>query len=149
MNFTTFWTAIETLEKSIAITGPVPMQVKRAFWGAPSQDINDLPCFINAMSEPERSLGFGNQRNQRVRISIQLLVSKSPVDNAQSSLLATAFWYAAKNAFDRDRKIGDTVALSTFRGEEPTVPVLLQHGGHQYIGFNAVLEIHDVEQFEF
>ena len=148
MNFTTFWTALETLEKSIKITSPVSLQVSRVYWGAPTKSITDLPCVINALSEPDRVLGFGS-RDQRLRINVQLLAAKATVEDERSSLIATAFWYAAKDAFDADITIGGNVSFSTLRGADPTVPVILEHAGQAYIGFNGYLDIQDVEDFNF
>lgn len=148
MNFTAFWTKLEALQKTVAITSPATLQVKRAYWGAPPDQITDLPCIINAMSESDRVLGFGS-RDQKLRINIQLLAARTQVEDQRSSLIATSFWFAAKDAFDGDITIGKTVSFSTLRGADPTVPVLLQHGGQIYIGFNAVLDIQDVEAFTF
>lgn len=148
MNFTTFWTKLEALEKTIAITSPVTLQVKRAYWGAPQQEITDLPCVINALSETDRTLGFGS-RDQNLRINVQLLVASATVENTHNALKATSFWFAAKDAFDKDITIGSTVSFSTLRGAEPTVPVILTHGGMAYIGFNAYLDIQDLENFTF
>ena len=148
MNFTTFLGKLETLQKSIGITSPVASQVKRVYWGAPPQAVTDLPCIINDMTENERNLGFGT-RDQRVTVSVQCLVAKALAEDARSSLLATAFWFAAKDKFDADLTIGGTVALAHFRGGEPTVPVLLVVGGQAYVGFDAVLEIQDIENFTF
>ena len=147
-NFDTFYGKLEALQKSIKITSPVTAQVKRAYWGAPPQTLSDLPCVINALAEPERTLGFGS-RDQRVRINVQLLAAKATVEDERSSRIATALWFAAKDAFDKDTTITGTVAFSTLRGADPTVPGILTHAGEAYIGFNAFLEIHDVEAFSF
>lgn len=148
MTFTAFLAKLQALQNSIAITTPVVLQVKRSYWGKPSEAISDLPCVINALAEPDRVLGFGS-RDQRVRINIQLLAAKAMPENPQSGLIATAFWYAAKTKFDRDTKIGDTVAWSTLRGADPTVPVILECSGMTFIGFNAILDIRDFEAFTF
>ena len=148
MNFTTFWTKLEALQKSIVITSPVAKQVKRCYFGAPPEQLTDLPCIINALSEPDRVLGFGS-RDQRLKINVQLLAAQATVEDQRSSMIAAAFWYAAKDTFDKDTTIGGTVSFSTIKGADPTVPVILQHGGQAYIGFNAALEIHDVEAFTF
>lgn len=148
MNFDTFWTNLRALEEGIAITSPVAMTVKRAYWGAPPSALPDLPCVINALSEPDRALGFGS-RDQRLRVHVQLLAARIAVEDERSSRIATAFWFAAKNKFDLDLTIGGTVSLSALQGADPTVPVLLTHGGQAYIGFNAFLDIHDVETFTF
>lgn len=148
MNFDNFLSALEELERSISVTSPVAATVKRAYWGAPPQSMTDLPCAINALSEPERTLGFGS-REQRLRIQVQVLVGPATGDTSRQSRLATALWFAAKDVFDRDPTIGGTVSFSTLRGGEPTVPVLLQHAGQAYIGLNAYLEIQDAEAFEF
>lgn len=149
MNFTAFWNNLKALEESIAITSPVMKKVHIAYWGAPYQSQEpELPCFVNALSEPDRVIGFGN-RDQRFRISVQLLVAKATVEDPQSSMIATAFWFAAKDAFDYDITFGDTVNISVLKGSDPTVPVILQHGGAAYIGFNAILEIQSVEDMDF
>ena len=148
VNFTTFWTNLETLEKAIAISSPVALKVKRAYWGAPQQEITDLPCVINALSETDRILGFGS-RDQNLRINVQLLVASATVEDTYNALKATSFWFAAKDAFDEDITIGSTVSFSTLRGADPTVPVILTHGGRAYIGFNAYLDVQDVEDFTF
>jgi hypothetical protein len=148
MNFTTFWQKLEALEKTIAITSPTTKQVKTAYWGATPQAITDLPCVINALSEPDRVLGFGS-RDQKLRINVQCLVAKATVEDARSSQIATAMWFAAKDKFDRDVTITNTVSFSTLKGTDPTVPVILTHAGQAYIGFSAILEIHDFEAFTF
>jgi len=148
MTFTTFWAALEALEKTIAITTPVARTVKRAYWGAPATALPDLPCCINTLSEAERVLGFGS-REQLVKVHIQLAVAKGQADDTQSPAIATALWFAMKDAFDRSTTIGGTVAWSTLRGGEPTVPVVLEHAGQAYIGVSAVLDIQDVEGFTF
>ena len=148
MNFTTFWANLETLEKAIAITSPSSSRVKRAYWGAPQQEVTDLPCVINALSETNRTLGYGS-RDQNLRINVQLLVASATVEDTHSALKATSFWFAAKDAFDEDITIGSTVSFSTLRGADPTVPVILTHGGRAYVGFNAYLDIQDVEDFTF
>lgn len=148
MDFSQFWTKLQALEKQIAITSPAKPSVKAAYWGAPPKSVADLPCIINALSEPDRVLGFGS-RDQRITITVQMLVARATTEDAQSSLLATAFWFAAKDAFDADYTIGNTVPMSTLRGADPTVPVLLFHAGQAYIGFSAVLDIRAVESFTF
>ena len=148
MNFNTFWTNLQALEKTIAITAPVAKTVKVAYWGAPPQTLNDLPCIINAMAEPERTLGFGS-REQRLRINVQLMVEKATVEDQRNSLIATAVWFAAKDVFDRDTTIGGAVSFSTLRGADPTVPVILTHAGIAYFGFNAYLDIMDFRGFTF
>ena len=148
MNFDTFLTNLESLEKSISISSPVSEQVTRVFWGPPPQAISDLPSIVNALTESERTLGFGS-RDQIVRVNVQMWVAKARVDDVQSSRKATAFWFAAKDAFDEDTTIGGSVSFSTLRGADPTVPVILSHSGQAYIGFNAMLDIQDVESFDF
>ena len=145
MNFDTFLTNLESLEKSIKIAS---LQVTRVFWGAPPGAISDLPCIINALTENDRVLNFGS-RDQRLQVNVQLFVARARVEDTHSAKNATAMWYAAKDAFDRDTTIGGAVPFSTLRGASPTVPVILTHGGQAYIGFNAVLDIHDVEAFSF
>lgn len=148
MNFTTFWTKLAALEKTIAITSPAAKQVKQAYWGAPQEQLTDLPVVINALSETERIIGFGS-RDQKLRVNVQLLAARVTVEDSRSSLIATALWFAAKDKFDADITVGGTVNFSTLLGADPTVPVILQHAGQAYIGFNAVLEIQDVEDFNF
>ena len=148
MNFTTFRTNLEALEKSIAVTSPTSAQVKRVYWGAVPKAITDLPAVINALSETDRTIGYG-LRDQRLRVNVQMLVAKALAEDERSSLLATALWFAAKDKFDADITIGGSVSLSVLQGADPTVPVILTHAGEAYIGFNAVLEIQDVEEFTF
>jgi len=148
MNFTTFWTNLKALEEAIAITSPVSKTVKRAYWGAPPETTKDLPCIINALSETGRVLEFGS-RDQIMRVNVQMLVAKARVEDTRSSEIATAFWFAAKDAFDADYNLSGAVSFMTLRGSDPTVPVLLQHGGQAYIGFNAYLDIQVNEAFAF
>jgi hypothetical protein len=148
VNFTTFLTQLNIVQNAIAITSPITTQVKRSYYGAPPEAMPDLPCIINSLSETERILGFGS-REQTVRINVQLLAARATVEDTRSALIATAFWFAAKDRFDANISIGGTVPWSTLRGVEPTVPVILTHGGQAYIGFNAVLEIQDIENFTF
>ena len=122
--------------------------VIRAFWGGPPEAIKDLPCVINALSEPGRVLEFGS-RDQVMRVSVQLLAAKARVEDTRSAEIATAFWFAAKDAFDGDYNLTGTVSFMTLRGADPTVPVILQHGGQAYIGFNAYLDIQVNEAFAF
>lgn len=144
MNIDDFIDALLTLEKTIAITSPVASQVKAAYWGAPVGGIPDLPCMINAWTEPERELGFGGLTVERPRVQVQLLAASAQVEDERSSRIATAFWFAAKTAFDADRDIDDTAGITVLVGADPTVPVLLTHGGQAYIGFNAFLDIEEV-----
>jgi hypothetical protein len=90
MNFTSFWTALETLEKSIAVTSPSAKHVKAAYWGGPSQSFAppDLPCVINSLSESNRTLGFGS-RDQGLRVNVQMLVADATIDDPAASMLAT------------------------------------------------------------
>lgn len=150
MNFTAFWTALQTLEKSIAVTSPSAKQVKAAYWGGPSQAFAppDFPCVINSLSESERVLGFGS-RNQNLRINVQMLVSDATIDDPAASMLATAMWFATLDKFDANQTLDGTVALSVLKGQDPTVPVILQWAGQTYIGFSAVLDVQDVEDFTF
>ncbi len=148
MNLTNFLAALQALQNAITITSPVALTVKRSYWGKPQEAPGDLPCIINALAEPDRVLGFGS-RDQKVRVNVQLLAARATVENTRSALIATAFWYAAKDKFDRDISIGGTVAWSTLRGADPTVPVILELGGQAFIGFNAILDIQDVESFTF
>ncbi len=148
MNFSTFWTNLKALETGIEITSPVAMGVKNAHWGTPPKAVTDLPAFINTMTESERILGFGS-REQRLRVPVQFLAAKATVEDPRSCEIATAFWFAAKDAFDRDTTIGGAVEFSTLKGLEPTVPVLLTHAGQAYFGFNAVLEILSFKGFTF
>lgn len=148
MNFTTFKTKLDILEKSIAITSPAITSVKRVYWGAPAGSVLELPCIFNALTEPERTLGFGS-REQGPRITVQCLVQKATIEDEAASLRATALWYAAKDKFDKDYTITGTVSFATLKGGNPTVPVILTHAGEAYIGFDAVLEILDAESFTF
>jgi len=155
MKFADFWKALQNLEKSISIDSPTKISIKRAYWGAPQNELNELPCAINVMSEPDRSVGFGGGRNQKLQIHIHVAVAKASVENEHSSMTTTALWFAAKDAFDRDRTIGGTVSLSLLRGggsnvaPQPVAPVILQHGGQAYIGFSAVLDVQDASKIEF
>lgn len=148
MIFSTFWQRLKTLETSISITSPVTLSVKAAYWGAPPKAINSLPTFINALSEPDRTLGFGS-RDQRLKVQVQCFVAKAGVEDERSCQIATAFWFAAKHAFDADYTIDGNVSMATLVGGDPTVPVILVHAGQAYIGFNAVLNLQVVEGFEF
>lgn len=145
MNFDLFIDRLNTLQRSIGITLPVVMTVKRTYWGGPSGAISDLPAVINTLAEPDRSLGMGARREARYRVTVQLLVARATPEDERSSRIATAFWFAAKTAFDADRTIGGTVTHSILQGANPTVPVLLQHGGQAYIGFDALLDIQNIE----
>ncbi len=147
MNFTTFKTKLETLQKTIALTAPA-VSISRVYWGAPAGSVMELPCIFNALTEPDRTLGFGS-REQGVRISVQCLVQKATVEDEAAALRATQLWFAAKDKFDKDFTIGGTVSFSTLKGGNPTVPVILQHAGEAYIGFDAILEITDAEAFTF
>ena len=55
-------------------------------------------------------------------------------------MLATAMWFATLDKFDANQTLDGTVALSVLKGQDPTVPVILQWAGQMYIGFSAVLE---------
>ena len=148
MTLTSFLSALNTLEKTIAITAPTALTVLRTYWGAPADALPDLPCIVNAMSETDRVLGFGG-REQRINVNVQLFAARAEVEDTQSALIATAFWFAAKDVFDKDTSIGGTVTWSTLRGLDPTVPVILTHAGQAYIGFSGVLEIQDVANFTY
>lgn len=145
MNFDLFIDRLNALQRSISIMSPVAMTVKRTYWGAPSGAISDLPAVINTLSEPERTLGMGARREARYRVVVQILVARATPEDERSSRIATAFWFAAKAAFDADRTIGGTVMHAILQGANPTVPVLLQHGGQAYVGLDAVLEIDHIE----
>ncbi len=155
MKFSDFWEKLQALEKSISIDSPVQVKVKRAYWGAPQGELNELPCIINTMCEPERSSGFGAGRLEKLQIDIRCAVAKAGTENERASLIATALWFAAKDAFDADRSIGGTVGITLLRGGGSTVapkavaPVILEHGGQAYIGFSAILEAQDVNRITF
>jgi hypothetical protein len=148
VNFTTFKTNLETLQKTIAITTPATAKIQRVYWGAPGGSVTELPCIFNALVEPDRTLGFGS-REQGLRVSVQCLVQKATVEDEAAGLRATALWFAAKDAFDADYNLSGAVSFCTLKGGNPTVPVILQHAGEAYIGFDAVLEITDAEAFTF
>lgn len=122
--------------------------VKRAYWGAPPTTMKDLPCVINALSETGRVLEFGS-RDQIIRVNVQLLAAKARVEDTRSAEIATSFWFAAKDAFDADYNLSGAVSFMTLRGSDPTVPVILQHAGQAYIGFNGYLDIQSNEAFSF
>jgi len=144
LNFDLFLDRLFTLQRSITITSPVNLTVRRAYWGAPSENITDLPCFINTLSETERVLGMGTRREEQIRINMQLLAARARPEDERSSRIASAFWFAAKNVFDADTTIGGSVVFSTLQGANPTVPVLLQHSNTAYIGFDAVLVVTNI-----
>ncbi len=150
VRFRTFWKALSDLQKSVEIYRPAKVKVKEAYWGAPPQQLiaSDLPCFINSMSMPERVLGFG-ARQQSIRIHMQLLVARATVEDAKSSLIATALWFKMLDVFDKNLTIDGKTSLTNLRGDEPTVPVRLVSAGESYIGISAVLDIQDVEDFDF
>ncbi len=148
MDFSAFNTQLQIIEKSIKITSPVTLQVKRAYWGAPAGAINDLPAVINTLTEPDRVLGFGS-RQQSMRIVVQLLAARARVEDERAAEIATALWFAARDAFDKAHTINGTTTFATLQGAEPTVPVILTHADIAYIGFNAYLTIKDVEAFVF
>jgi hypothetical protein len=148
VTFDTFLTKLQALQKAIKITSPAGVQGKETYWGATMQAITDLPCIVNALTESDRVIGFGT-RDQKLRVNVQCFVAKAETEPARSSRIATALWFAAKDAFDKDITIGGTVSLSVLRGGEPTVPVILTHAGQAYIGFDAYLDIEDVEGFTF
>lgn len=141
MNLDLFLDRLNTMQRSISITTPVVMTVKRIYWGAPSGAISELPAIINTLSETERTLGMGARKESRYRVSVQMLVARATPEDDRNNRLATNFWFAAKHAFDADRTIGGTVTFATLLGANPTVPLLLQHGGQAYIGFDAFLDI--------
>ena len=145
MNFDTFLDKLILLEKTISITSPITSTVKRVYFGAPPGAITDLPCVINALAEPERTLGMANRREEKYRINVQLLVARATSEDERSSRIAASFWFSAKTAFDANVTIGGTVMFSTLRGANPTVPVILQHGGQAYIGFDGFLEVQNIE----
>ena len=148
MIFSTFWTQLKTIEEAITITSPVSLKVKKAYWGAPALALPDHPAIFNTLTEPDRILNFGS-RDQRMSIDIQLLVNVAPSEVERTSEIATAFWFAAKDAFDKNTTINSTVSFSTLRGGNPTVPVILTHAGIAYIGFSGTLDIHDARKFTF
>jgi hypothetical protein len=148
MNYSTFKTKLLAIETGISITSPTSMTIKRAYWGVPDGSIVELPTVINSMSETDRILGFGS-RDQMLRIVINAFVAKVQTENETSCDIATAFWFAMKDAFDGDHTITDTVSMATLRGAEPTVPVLLNYAGQAYIGINAYLDIQQAEAFSF
>lgn len=153
MIFNEFWDNLKRIEEGITIHKPVPLKIVKAYWGAPPQAIPDVPVMLNGLCEPERTLGF-RSREARMRINIQLLAARARVEDDRSSLIATAFWFAAKDIFDKDPTIGGTVSFATLkgvdpRGYDPTVPVILSHSGQAYIGFNAALDMHVFEDFKF
>lgn len=139
-----FIDALIALEKTIAITNPVSDQVKAAYWGAPARGVPDLPCCVNAWTEPERQLGFGSLTVERPRVQVQMLVADAMTEDERSARIATSFWFAAKTTFDASRDISATAGITVLVGADPTVPVLLQHGGKAYIGFNAFLDLEEV-----
>ncbi len=147
MNFDLFLDKLIALEKTISITSPITSTVKRVYFGGPADAITDLPCIINALAEPDRTLGMANRREERYRINVQLLAARATPEDERSSRVATAFWFAAKNVFDADPTISGTVMFAVLRGANPTVPVILQHGGQAYIGFDGYLEMQHVETF--
>lgn len=142
MNFAAFLTRLQALQASIAITAPVALSVRRSYWGAPAGDISDLPAVINVLSEPERALGMGGRREAQYRIGVQLLAARATPDDERHSRIATEFWFAAKERFDADPTLQGTVTWAVLQGGNPTVPVILQHGGQAYIGFDAQLMVH-------
>lgn len=150
VKFKHFWRELSTLQKSIEIYRPAKVKVKNAYWGAPPQQLipSDLPCFINTMSTPERILGFGTRQNF-IRVHMTLLVARATVEDPKSAMIATALWFKMLDVFDGDLTIGGEVSLSGLRGDEPTVPVRLVSAGESYIGLSAVLDIQDVETFDF
>lgn len=150
MKFKHFWKELADLQKSVEIFRPEKIKVKAAYWGAPPQQLipSDLPCFINSMSMPDRILGFG-ARQQTMRIHMQLLVARATVEDPKSGLIATALWFKMLDVFDSNLTIGGTASITRLRGDEPTVPVRLVNAGESYIGLSAVLDIQDVEDFEF
>lgn len=140
MNIDLFIERLQTLQNSISISTPHPVSVKRSYWGAPSTALGDIPAFINTLSDTDRALGMGARKEGRIRVTVQLLVARGTTEDERSSRIATSFWFATKQAFDNDRTIGGTVLFSTLQGASTTVPVLLQHGGQAYIGFDAFLD---------
>ncbi|MDD2252675.1 MAG: hypothetical protein PHQ10_06910 [Dehalococcoidales bacterium] len=148
MDFSTFKTNLGTLVKAVKITTPATVQINRFFWGAPTQAVTDLPAVIGALTESERTLGFGS-REQMVRINLQVMVAKASPDNTKNADIATALWFAFKDTFDKSATVNGAVAWSTLRGGDPTVPVILTHAGQAYIGFNSYLDIQDYEGFDF
>jgi len=145
LNFDQFLDALFALERTISITSPVAMTVRRTYWGAPTDSITDLPCIINTLAETDRTLGMGTRREENFRIIIQFLAVRAMPEDERSSRIATAFWFAAKNAFDANTTISGTVTFSTLRGADSTVPVILQHGGLAYVGFDGFLEAQNVQ----
>lgn len=146
MNFSNFKDELHKLQKSISISTPVSQQVQEAHWGAVPKSVTGMPIFINNLTETGRQLGFG-QRTTDIRVNMQLFVATSRTEEERASEIATNFWFAAKDVFDGDTTINDTVCFSVLQGADPTVPVLFEHGGQAYIGFNAFLNITDNEGF--
>lgn len=145
MNIDLFIERLSVIQQAISIASPVTLTVKRSYWGGPVGAIGDLPAIINTLAEPDRTLGMGVRREARYRVTVQLLAARATPEDMRSSRIATAFWFAAKAAFDADRTIGGTVTHAALQGANPTVPVLLQHAGQAYIGFDAVLDIQNIE----
>ncbi|MBT9176899.1 MAG: hypothetical protein DDT20_01224 [Firmicutes bacterium] len=144
MNLDLFLARLTALQQTIAITTPVVSAVKRSYWGSPAGAVTDLPCIINALTEPERTLGMGARREEKYRINVQLLAARATPEDERSSRIATNFWFSAKDVFDANPTVGGTVMYAILRGASPTVPVILQHGGQAYIGFDAFLDVHNI-----
>lgn len=144
MNFTQFLDRLNALQLTISITTPIAANVRHCYWGAPAGAIAHLPAIINDMAETERSVGMGMRGEARYRIGVQLLAARATPEDLRSSIIATQFWFAAKQVFDANPTISGSVTHAILRGANPTVPVLVQHGGQAYIGFDATLDIQHV-----
>jgi hypothetical protein len=144
MNFSAFLDSLNALQMTISITSPIATTVRRTYWGAPTGTIIDVPAIVNDMTETERSVGMGARGESRYRVGVQLLAAKATPEDTRSSIIATELWFAAKRAFDANPTISGTVTHAILRGANPTVPVLLQHAGQTYIGFEAMLDIQHI-----
>jgi hypothetical protein len=139
------------IERSLVITDPVNMSVKRVWNYSPpvSVALPDVPAFTNAWTMQDYTrptflvgsqAGAGSSRNQQYAIHMQFYAGLVSAEADRLADIATAFHVAFMDALDAAGNLNGTVMGAVPRGGDPTLG-LLERGGKPYVGLDLYLDV--------
>lgn len=109
---------IIAIQKSLAITTPTALTVKKAFRTVPRQEGNlpDLPAFINVVGQGRETRGPTGQRTHTYDVHMQLFIGNADTDVGAD--IALAFHDQVLAAFDGHVTLSGTCTLQSLRWDQ-------------------------------
>ena len=143
MDIRTCLAQIIILQKELAITAPITMDLEAAYKYVPPAKVQipANPFFQNSWTLVSEDRNV-SQRVQQYMVQMQLLVKDADMDRAAD--IATAFHVQAVDKFDAKVDLNGTCSSQTLRGGNPTL-VVITRSNLSYVGLDLFLDVRMVE----